>query len=210
MSTSSNAARGKVHTEVMDFPYEELNASGISGTQWTSQKDQLQREEAARELALREGEARAKVWFESQLQELRNNAAAAIEKFAQERREYFLAAEREVVQLACSITRKILHRESSLDPLLLAGIVRVALEQISQATRITVRVNPRQVSDFRMFFARQMQEKAPEVVEDPALEPERCVLHTELGTTEIGPEIQLKEIEQGLLDLQAARPHPNP
>jgi flagellar biosynthesis/type III secretory pathway protein FliH len=89
-------------------------------------------------------------------------------------------------------------------------MVRVALEQISQATRITVRVNPRQVSDFRMFFARHMQEKAPEVVEDGALEPERCGLHTELGTTEIGPEIQLKEIEQGLLDLQAARPHPNP
>ena len=47
-------------------------------------------------------------------------------------------------------------------------------------------------------------ESAPEVVEDPAVEPDRCILQTELGTTELGTEIQLKEIEQGLLDLLAA------
>ena len=197
--------------EVMEFPYGELGDLGAGGGSfWNSQKDQKQREEAVRQAALHEGEARAKSWFETQVQEMRNSAAAALEAFARERREYFLAAEREVVQLACSITRKILRRETNLDPLLLAGMVRVALEQISQATHVTVRVNPQQVSDFRMFFARTLQENPPQVIEDPALEPERCILQTQLGTTEIGPEIQLKEIEQGLLDLQAARPRSKP
>jgi flagellar assembly protein FliH len=213
MNTSSKPVRGTVQSEVMEFPYEELGEAspGIApGVPWGSQKDQRQRDEAARQAAVREGEGHAKTWFEAQIQELRNNLAAALETFADERRTYFLAAEREVVQLACSITRKILRRESSLDPLLLAGMVRVALEQISQATRVTVRVHPQQVSDFRVFFARHMQENPPEIVEDPTLEPDRCVLHTELGSTEIGPEIQLKEIEQGLLDLQAAKPHSNP
>jgi flagellar biosynthesis/type III secretory pathway protein FliH len=44
------------------------------------------------------------------------------------------------------------------------------------------------------------------VVEDPAMQADRCVLQTALGTTEVGVEVQLKEIEQGLFDLLAKRP----
>jgi flagellar assembly protein FliH len=43
-------------------------------------------------------------------------------------------------------------------------------------------------------------------VEDSALEPERCVLETSMGTAQLGVEVQLKEIEQGFMDLLAARP----
>ena len=46
------------------------------------------------------------------------------------------------MQLALSIARKILHREAQLDPLLLAGIVRVALEKIDGATEVVLRVHP--------------------------------------------------------------------
>jgi flagellar biosynthesis/type III secretory pathway protein FliH len=46
----------------------------------------------------------------------------------------------------------------------------------------------------------------PEVVDDPSLPLERCVLETSLGQTELGVEPQLKEIERGLLDLLAQRP----
>ena len=46
----------------------------------------------------------------------------------------------------------------------------------------------------------------PEIVEDPAQPPDRCTLETSMGTAVIGLEVQLKEIEQGLMDLLAARP----
>lgn len=207
---SSKPAPAREQKQVLSFPYEEVGAAGAAAPGGNSHKDAAQREDLARQAGVREGEARTRVWFEAQMAEARKNLAAALDKFAIERRGYFLAAEREIVQLACSITRKILRRESTVDPLLLAGMVRVALEHISQATRVTVRVNPQQVSDFRVFFARNMQERPPDIVEDATLEPDRCVLQTELGVTEVGPEIQLKEIEQGLLDLQAAKPRSNP
>ncbi len=216
MNTSFNPAREKVGPKVVGFPYPEVHGAvaGIplegAETQWSAQKEQQQREDAAREAGRRAGEAAAQTQFASQVEELRRSLAAALEQFGRERREYYLAVERSVVQLALAIARKILRRESNLDPLLLAGMVRVALEKTEKATRVTVRVHPQQVSDLRVFFARHMQENAPEVIEDPAVETDRCVLHTELGSTEIGPEIQLKEIEQGLLDLEAARPRPNP
>ena len=206
MSTSSNSARRKVEAEVREFHYQELNGTEPGGLPWGSQRDQQQLVAAARDAGCREGEARAKAAFELQVQQVRREVAGALETFAHERHDYFLKVEHEVVGLALNIARKIVHRELQIDPLLLAGMVRVALEQTAQATRVTVRVHPHQVSDFRMFFAREVPENPPEIMEDPALAPDRCVLHTELGSTEIGPEVQLKEIEKGLLDLQAARP----
>ena len=46
----------------------------------------------------------------------------------------------------------------------------------------------------------------PEIVEDPAQPLDRCTLETSMGTAMIGLEVQLKEIEQGLMDVLAARP----
>jgi len=217
MNTSSNPAREKMEPEVVGFPYPEVRggAQGVAlleGMEGHSnpQREQQQREAAARAAGRLEGEAAVSAQFAAQLDELRRNLAAALDQFGRERRQYYLAVERPVVQLALAIARKILRRESSLDPLLLAGMVRVALEKTEKGTQVRVLVSPHQASELRIFLARHMQENAPEVVEDPAVEPDRCVLHTELGSTEIGPEIQLKEIEQGLLDLEAARPQSDP
>jgi flagellar assembly protein FliH len=45
-----------------------------------------------------------------------------------------------------------------------------------------------------------------DVKPNPALGANQCVLETELGTTELGIETQLKEIEKGFFDLLAQRP----
>ena len=63
-------------------------------------------------------------------------------QFAAQREGYFQRVESEVVQLALSIARKILHREAQIDPLLLAGIVRVALESLNDGTQVRLRANP--------------------------------------------------------------------
>lgn len=203
MSTSSNAAQPA--RSVTAFLYPELPGStGLASGD--SSKNPTGNETEAREAGRMEGEARARASFEQQVEAMRKSVASAIDKFARERLEYFLAVEQEVVQLAFSIARRILRREAQIDPLLLAGMVRVALEQTAQATNVTVRVHPHQVSDFRMYFARHLQDP-PEVIEDASLPSDGCVLQTSLGKTEIGPEIQLKEIEQGLLDLRSVQPH---
>ena len=41
---------------------------------------------------------------------------------------------------------------------------------------------------------------------DPTLGPGHCILETELGSTDLTLETQLKEIEQGFFDLLAQRP----
>ena len=133
--------------------------------------------------------------------------AQALTDFARERAAYYQKIEEEAVQLALSIARKVLHREAQVDPLLLMGIVRVALERIEGATGVVLAVAPQQAADWQRYLASRMDPgDLPEMVEDPAMGMERCELRTSMGTAELGLEVQLKEIEQGLMDLLAARP----
>jgi flagellar assembly protein FliH len=166
-----------------------------------------QLESVARETGRREGEAAARVTAEQHLAQVRASVDAALAGFAGDRARYYQQVETEVVQLALAIARKILHREAQIDPMLLAGMVRITLEKIESATKVIVRVHPQQVSECRSYFAQHMEaSQVPDVVEDAAVQKDQCVLQTALGTTEVGADLQLKEIEQGLFDLLAKRP----
>ena len=69
--------------------------------------------------------------------------------FAVSGKKYFARVEREVVQLALAIAARILHREALLDPLLLAGAVRVALGQLGETTGVRLRCPAEQVERWR-------------------------------------------------------------
>ena len=217
MSTSCNPAlEHKPETRSQPFLYAEaVTAGGRNKTGCATTAGEgdpgaeiiAQREATARETGRREGEAQARAAGEKHLAQIRESVTAAIAGFAQERTQYFQQVESEVVQLALAVARKILHREAQLDPLLLAGMVRITLEKIESATQVVLRVHPQQVSECRSYFAQHMEaSQVPEVVEDPAVKMDHCLIQTALGTTEIGVEVQLKEIEQGLFDLLAKRP----
>jgi flagellar assembly protein FliH len=217
MSTSfSPALEPEREPEIQPFPYveaQEGNRAGLpevpggGGRGLAGGPSQAGREESLRQMGRQEGEAAARAGYEEQLARVRDGVRVALEDFARERTNYYRGVEAEVVQLALSIARKILHREAQVDPLLLAGVVRVALDQIEDNTKVVVRVHPQQAADARGFFAKTMDpQRLPEVVEDGSVQLDGCVLQTELGTTELGIEAQFKEIEQGLMDLLAQRP----
>jgi flagellar assembly protein FliH len=84
--------------------------------------------EAARQNGFHQGEAQAQAAMAQRLEQERRAIAEAVQQFAKERRDYFRRVEADVVTLALAIARKLLHREAQIDPLLLSGIVRVALD----------------------------------------------------------------------------------
>lgn len=215
------AAKPEVRAkEIRPFLYELVPESGIAETGLLSEPagrsaESVQRETQARaqeraferEQGREEGRREAAASFADQLARERAAVVAALEEFHGQRGEYFRKIEGEVVVLALSIVRKILHREAQVDPLLLAGMVRVALEKIDGVTKVSLRLNPQNACDWRTYLATHIDPgRMPEIVEDPALPPDRCMLETAMGTAELGVEVQLKEIEQGLMDLLAARP----
>lgn len=220
-----DAARAPVSAEIVSavdrFPYDEvapsvarqrfmmepvLQSPGPAAAK-AATDDIALREVQARAQGRIEGQAEGRKGYEEQLARERAALAAALAGFTRDRAAYFEKIEGEVVQLALAIARKILHREAQIDPWVLAGIVRVALEKIDGATGVRLRVHPQNSADWRRYLATHLHPAdLPEFVEDPSQPPDRCVLETSMGSATIGLEVQLKEIEQGLMDLLAARP----
>jgi flagellar assembly protein FliH len=206
---AAKLAGQETRTQAEDSPGMETGVSGPPLDGGHTEEEILAREQQAWERGVREGEARARASAEAAVGQQRDAVGAAIREFVQDRVAYFHNVEGEVVALCLAIVRKILRREAQVDPLLLAGLVRVALEKMAVRQNVRLRVHPAQVADWREYFAQQKDlEQVPELQGDAALEPNQCELETELGVTDLNLETQLKEIEQGLFDLLAQRPAP--
>jgi flagellar assembly protein FliH len=184
-----------------------VSRGGAAGDSGRREEEFRAREKQSWEQGFREGVARERADMEAAASRQRDAIAAALEAFVRERESYFHRVEAEVVALALAIVRKILRRESQVDPLLLSGLVRVALEKLALTQNVRLRVHPSQIAIWQEYFAQHddMPVK-PELSGDAALERDQCALETELGTTDLSLETQLKEIEQGLFDLLAQRP----
>jgi flagellar assembly protein FliH len=144
--------------------------------------------------------------FEQKLIAARAPIAALVSGFEEERSHYYAQVESEIVQLALAIAAKILHREAQVDPMLLAALVRIAVERMREGSSVTVRVAPGRGDSWNRYFAGIQSMSHVEVTEDSQLGEHDCLLETELGTANFGLDTQLKEVEQGFFDLLALRP----
>ncbi len=178
---------------------------------WTDEPVSNQMSADAAQQAWQQGYAagaqHARAEVQAQLEAEKQAVGKALVDFAEEREHYFHEVEAEVVTLALAIARKILHRESQVDPLFLAAVVRVAIEKVAKGTDFVLRVHPERLHQWRDYFTSQTDLTAlPELIDDASLEKNQCVMETRLGETDLGVEAQLKEIEHGLFDLLSKRP----
>jgi flagellar assembly protein FliH len=141
---------------------------------------------------------------EREIQRARADVARSIEQFAQQRDEYFKQAEAEVVSLALAIAHRLIHREVQIDRRLVAGLVSHELAQFNAATDVRLFVSPETLSFWRE--AALAMPHSPEVAADPALASGEARIETSLGSTTVGLENELKEIERGFFDLLSHRP----
>jgi flagellar assembly protein FliH len=170
------------------------------------EQETQQRISQARAEGLRAGLEQAKVTFEQELANEQARITAALEEFKKDRVRYYAEVESELVQLALAIAGRILHREAQVDPLLMAGLVKVALQKLEQGSKVTVRVQPEEVEVWEHNISTLANGLQISIIGDASVQPRDCVLETELGTVQLGVEAQLKEVERGFFDLLAHRP----
>jgi len=162
------------------------------------------------EAGKRDGEVsgRADAMHASQaaLERERANIAKALEEFRESREQYFASFEGEVVKLALSIAKRVLHREVQMDPLLLTTAVRVALEKMADRTGVTLHVPATTAGAWEQHFSSMDSHERPVIVSDESLAESGCFLETRMGTVDLGIPVQLEEIERGFFDLLQHRP----
>ena len=164
--------------------------------------DIAERESRAFAAGLAQGKAQAEANVETKIRESRKAVATAIRLLGKQRRSYFRELESEVVALAMAIAKKVLHREAQIDRLVLAGVVRVALDRVAGVASVDLRVHVSEADGWRDLFSQDRNlSRVVEVTADPLVAPGSCVLSSDLGSTTLSLEGQLKEIEEGFVDL---------
>ena len=165
------------------------------------------REKRAREQGFKEGQSRVRAEVDREVAALRDALALCLRQFAEDREGYFHRVESHVVNLSLAIARKILHREAQIDPLLLSGAVRVALEKVSSATMVRLCVHPEKIATWREFLEslHEMRQK-PEIIGDESVPQGQCRIESSIGSADLSLEGQITEIERGFFDLLAQRP----
>ena len=213
MWSDHNGHAGRLAVEPEPFRYRQVQAGEPAGAGYPEDGDgdPLARLAEARRQAFeqgrQQGEAQARTALQAEIAGERDALRKAIAKFREDQAGYFARIESDVVHLALAIARKILHREAQMDPLLLTGMVHVALEKLDAGTRVRMRTHPSDIRLWTDYFGQQPAFAAQmEFAGDPALRRGECVLETESGRTQLSLDGQLKEIEQGFLDLLEQRP----
>jgi flagellar biosynthesis/type III secretory pathway protein FliH len=194
-----------------DAPVVPPGQSGEEKTEKTDKAARISQEEISRLITeahaegLAQGGRQAAIRLEEELARERKRVADLLLEFQRQRADYYSKVEVELVHLALAIAGKILHRESQVDRMVVAGLVKVMLERLQQNTKVIVRVRPEDAEGWRHYFRDHAN---LQVVEDFSLEPKACLLETELGVADMGLDAQLKEVEQGFFDLLAQKPEP--
>ncbi len=125
--------------------------------------------------------------------------AATIEELTTLRRRMIAEGERELVQLALAIARRVVQREVTVDHDLVMTIARVALDRLGEGTAATIRLNP---EDYRAVVALHGDAWAGvrvRVLADDGVTRGGCKVESDIGLVDGSVEAQFDSISRELL-----------
>jgi flagellar assembly protein FliH len=132
---------------------------------------------------------------------MQTKLARSIEELTGFRLRYRREAEQDVVALALAVARRILHRELTMAPEALLGLVKAALDKMEAREVHQVRVSRQDAAMVRQFFEQMGLPQRVEVMGDASLVPGGVILESGRGILDASVDTQLAEIERGFADL---------
>jgi flagellar assembly protein FliH len=156
---------------------------------------------ANQQRAFAEGQAAARREAAAQVEAMNLQVARTIEELSGLRQRFRHEAEQDVVALAIAIARRILHRELTVEPEALLGLVKAALEKIELREVHRVRVSRYDAPMVTQYLEKMGLPRPIEVIADPGLLRGAAVLESSRGALDASVETQLAEIERGFADL---------
>jgi len=154
-------------------------------------REALEETSILRDRAYREG-------MEKSLAEFEQNLLEALEI----RERVWRETERDLLRLAVRLAEKIIGREIKTDKKTVTEMVAAALQNARQQEKLTVRVNPSDLSlieEEREKFLPSTRARFIDFVADPRVSSGGCLIESEVGTIDARLETQLRVLERALL-----------
>ena len=122
-----------------------------------------------------------------------------LDELATLRRTMVRETERQVVELALTLARRIVTRELSIEPDLVAALAHVALERLGEASPATIRLNPEDYTTVSAHRGQQWEGAHVDIVPDPAIARGGCLVESDFGMIDGSIEAQFDELTRALL-----------
>lgn len=133
-----------------------------------------------------------------QLEAQRARLGETLDDLGTLRRQLTHRVEREVVALALTVARRVIHREVTLDRELLLVMARVALDRLGDQAMATIRLHPDDEAALRASRG-EWPPSDISVVTDASVKPGGCVVSSDLGLVDLGVDAQIHELSASLL-----------
>jgi flagellar assembly protein FliH len=157
--------------------------------------------QGAYQQGFQEGQNSVQQELGGQLDSMAARLARTIEELSGLRQRYRHEAEADVIALAMAIARRILHRELTIAPDALLGLLKAALEKLDVREVHRVRVGPEDAPLVQQHLDKMGLPQRVELIADPGLERGSAILDSSRGALDVSVETQLAEIERGFADL---------
>ena len=148
-----------------------------------------------------DGDESARQMFEKQLEVELSKLRHMIRDLATSGPKLRRQTEEDLVRLSVAIARRILHRELTIDPDALAGLIKAAFERLDQREIHQLRTDPTSLTIVHKLVEGLDLARAIKVTADPSLQPGSLLLETTRGQLDASIETQLNEIQRGFIDI---------
>jgi flagellar assembly protein FliH len=208
--------RGEEQLQVLPISWQESESSMHASPGWgraggsdandahredaRTAQDFHQLEQEAFERGVLEGKRVAGDQAAAEMQAIAQRLAQSLVELSKLRSRIRASAEGDLVRLATAVARKIVHRELTIDPDSVEGLIRVALDKLEGREIYRVRVHPDQEVPVRSAIARFSGPSNIEIVGDQTLKCGDVLFETPQGALDASVETQFKEIERGFAD----------
>lgn len=166
-----------------------------------AEEDIEERLKAAHQQGYEEGQAANRQSLAGQMEAMQLKLARSIEELTGSRARYRREAEQDVVALALVVARRILHRELTVAPEALLGLIKAALDKMELREVHQVRVSRQDAPLVRQFFEQMGLPQRVEVLADASVAPGGVTIESSRGLLDASVDTQLAEIERGFADL---------
>ena len=123
-----------------------------------------------------------------------------LEELTSLRADMLRRTEKQMVQLALAVARRIVQREVSLDRGVLIGMARCALDRLGERASATVRLHPDDHAASTAGLPPAAANPHVQFLADPLVSRGSCLIESDFGFMDASPEAQFAELARVLLD----------
>lgn len=125
--------------------------------------------------------------------------AQTLDDLARLRQTMIKETERQIVELALTLARRIVARELSIEPDLVAALAHVALGRLGESSPATIRLNPEDYATVVAHRGEQWEGTLVTIVPDHAVARGGCLVESDFGMIDGTLDAQFDELSRSLL-----------